>query len=139
MSWTHVLTIVETNLKRLYKSRDYWIPLTILASLFFVFIPLILLVLLSNSPTTPVLTQIGDVIGTLPDQVQRNIRGDAPGSRTAYAFAVYLLAPVAIITGARSGPRKQPERTVRMPDTREMIPMTGEGTSSCCSTTGGWS
>jgi ABC-type Na+ efflux pump permease subunit len=97
VNWHHVLTIVATNLKRLYKSRDYWIPLTILASLFFVFIPLILLVLLSNSPTTPVLTQIGEVIGTLPDQVQNNIRGDSPGTRTAYAFAVYLLAPVAII------------------------------------------
>ena len=97
MNWRHVFTIVATNSKRLYKSRDYWIPLTILASLFFVFIPLILLVLLSNSPTTPILTQLGDVIGTLPDQVQSNIRGDAPGTRTAYAFAVYLLAPVAII------------------------------------------
>ncbi len=92
-----VLAVAAADLKRLFKSRDYIIPLAILAGLFFVFVPGIMLPLIGATERSPLMAQIGDVIGTLPQQIQENIAGDTPAVRTAYAFAVYLLAPIAIV------------------------------------------
>ena len=92
-----VFAVVKADLFRLMKSRDYWVPLIILASLFFVFMPAILLGGISLVKQANVVTQIGDIIGTLPDAIQSNIQGDSPTVRASYAFAVYLLAPIAII------------------------------------------
>jgi ABC-type Na+ efflux pump permease subunit len=44
-----------------------------------------------------IVSQIGDIVGTLPDAIQQNIQGDSPTARASYAFAVYLLAPIAIV------------------------------------------
>ena len=97
MSWRHVRAVARTDLLRLVKSRDYWIPLTILAAIFFVAIPVILLSIVSRLSPTPVLQQLNAVIGSLPEQIQENIKGDTPAIQAAYGFAVYLLAPIAII------------------------------------------
>ena len=43
------------------------------------------------------IAQIGNVIDALPGPIQENIQGDTPQAQAAYAFAVYLLAPIAII------------------------------------------
>ncbi len=92
-----VTAVVRADLYRLVKSRDYWIPLLILSSMFFVVLPAILLGAMSLVQQTNAITQIGDIIGTLPDAIQANIQGDNPATRASYAFAVYLLAPIAII------------------------------------------
>lgn len=92
-----VWVIARTNLQRLFRSKDYWIPLVILAGLFFVAVPFLMLALVGRTEATPLMNQIGDVIGTLPQNVQDNLKGDDPVTRTSYAFAVYLLAPIAII------------------------------------------
>ena len=36
MNWDHVRAIAGADLRRLFKSKDYWIPLMMLATLFFV-------------------------------------------------------------------------------------------------------
>ena len=43
MKWDHVRAIASADLRRLFKSKDYWIPLMTLATLFFVFLPLLAL------------------------------------------------------------------------------------------------
>jgi len=95
--WHMVRAVARADLTRLFKSRDYWLPLIILAGLFFVIIPFIMLNVVSSADRTPLMAQIGDVIGTLPPAIQDNIQGDSPSTRAAYAFAVYLLAPIAIV------------------------------------------
>jgi ABC-2 type transport system permease protein len=97
MRWSMVKAVVRADLYRLLKTRDYWIPLLILAGMFFVILPAILLGSLSLVRQGGFVTQIGEVIGTLPDAVQNNIQGDSPTVRASYAFAVYLLAPIAIV------------------------------------------
>ncbi|MCB1247361.1 MAG: ABC transporter permease subunit [Acidimicrobiia bacterium] len=97
MRWRTVKALVKADLYRLVKTRDYWIPLIILGGIFFVVMPAVLLGGVSLVRQTNVITQIGDIIGTLPEAIQNNIQGDSPTTRASYAFAVYLLAPIAII------------------------------------------
>ena len=97
MRWRHVRAIAAADLRRLLKSRDYLVPLTILAGIFFVAVPGVMLPLIGAAERSPVMAQVGEIIGTLPESVRANIAGDTPAVRTAYAFAVYLLAPIAIV------------------------------------------
>ena len=92
-----VRAVVKADLYRLMKSKDYWIPLLILSSMFFIILPAILLGAMSLVKQTNAITQIGSIIGKRPDAIQANIQGDNPATRASYAFAVYLLAPIAII------------------------------------------
>ncbi len=92
-----IKAVIRIDLYRLFKTKDYWIPLVILGGLFFVVMPAILLGSIGLVEHSPILGQIGDIIGTLPEAVQENIEGDNPAARASYAFAVYLLAPIAII------------------------------------------
>lgn len=97
MRWPMIKAVIRIDLYRLFKTKDYWIPLLILGGLFFVILPVILLGSLNFIQRSPVIGQLGDILGTLPDSVQQNIQGDNPASRASYAFAVYLLAPIAIV------------------------------------------
>jgi ABC-2 type transport system permease protein len=92
-----VKAVMRADLVRLFKSKDYWIPLVLLASMFFVILPAILLGSLAFVREGGIVTQIGDIVGSLPGRLQDNIEGQTPQARAAYAFAVYLLAPIAII------------------------------------------
>ena len=92
-----VKAVMKADLYRLLKTKDYWIPLVILGGVFFVVLPAIMLGALSVVRQASMVTQIGDIVGSLPDSIQGNIRGDNPTARASYAFAVYLLAPIAII------------------------------------------
>jgi len=97
MRWRMVKAVIRADLYRLIKSKDYWIPLIILGGMFFVVLPAILLGAMSFVRDTGAVAQIGDIIGTLPASIQENIQGDNGATRASYAFAVYLLAPIAII------------------------------------------
>lgn len=97
MRWSMTKAVMRADLVRLMKSRDYWIPLLLLAGMFFVILPTFLLGSLSVVQQDGIVTQIGEVVGSLPDRLQQNIEGDDPRARAMYAFAVYLLAPIAII------------------------------------------
>ena len=97
MRWKMVKAVIRVDLFKLVKSRDYWIPLIILGGMFFVVMPVILLGTMSFVKDTGAVAQIGDIIGTLPAAIQENIQGDDGATRASYAFAVYLLAPIAII------------------------------------------
>jgi len=95
--WSHVRAIAGADLRRLFKSKDYWIPLLIMASLFFVVIPFIMLTVISQLEGTPFVDQVTSVIGNLPAQVNAVAQGDTPVARASYIAAVFLLAPIAII------------------------------------------
>jgi ABC-2 type transport system permease protein len=97
MRWPMIKAVVRIDLFRLFKTKDYWIPLVILGGIFFVVLPIILLGSLGLVQQSAAIGQIGQIIGTLPDAIQQNIEGDNPATRASYAFAVYLLAPIAIV------------------------------------------
>ena len=97
LRWDRAWTVAAIDLRRLFKSKDYWLPMSLLAGVFFVFMPWVLLSLITRAETTPLLDQIGGVLESLPGTLQENIVGDSLTGRASYALAVFLLAPIAIV------------------------------------------
>ena len=97
MRWSNVSAIASVDLRRLFKSKDYWIPLVLLGSLFFVVIPFVALSVVTAVGDTPLADQITGIVGNLPDSIGDSAPVDSPAARAAYVIAVYMLAPIAII------------------------------------------
>lgn len=97
MKWSNVRAIAGVDLRRLFKSKDYWIPLVLLGSLFFVVIPFVALSVVSTVGDTPLADQVTSIVGNLPDSIGDAAPVDSPAARAAYVIAVYMLAPIAII------------------------------------------
>ncbi len=90
-------TVARLDMAVLFKSRDYWLPMSMLAGVFFVVVPLFMLSVVTSNTSSELAQQLGNVINTLPDTVQDQIQGDTPQTQAAFGFAVYLLAPIAIV------------------------------------------
>lgn len=97
MNWHRAWAVTRTDLQQLAKSRDYWLPMALLAGLFFVVVPVVALNVIASAQGSDAIEQIGTVLQSLPISIQNNIQGDSPEVRAAFAIAVYLLAPIAII------------------------------------------
>jgi ABC-2 type transport system permease protein len=97
MQLAAVSTVARTDLKQLLQARDYWIPMLILGGIFFVFIPLVLLLSLTALGDVNAVSQLSRAIEVLPDAAQSQLRGDTDLGRSSYALAVYLFAPVAVV------------------------------------------
>lgn len=97
MNIDRMLTVARIDLRRLFKSKDYWIPMGFLAAVFFVGLPFLLLTIVTSTTSSDLVNKIGEVLQSLPGPVQENVVGDTPAARGAYMLAVYLLAPVAIV------------------------------------------
>ena len=97
MRLDRILTVARIDLRRLFKSKDYWIPMGFLSAVFFVGLPFLLLTIVTSTTSSDIVNKIGDVLKSLPGPVQENVIGDTPAARGAYMMAVYLLAPVAIV------------------------------------------
>jgi ABC-type Na+ efflux pump permease subunit len=92
-----VWTVAAIDLRRLFKSRDYWLPMSLLSGVFFVFMPWVLLSVVTRAQSTPLLDQIGGVLNSMPGAIQDSIVGETVAGRASYALAVFLLAPIAIV------------------------------------------
>ena len=92
-----MLTVARIDLRRLFKSKDYWIPMGFLAGVFFLALPFLLLTIVTSTTSSDLVNKIGEVLQSLPGPVQENVVGETPAARAAYMLAVYLLAPVAIV------------------------------------------
>lgn len=97
MNWSRTLTVAKTDLKQLIQAKDFWLPLTFLGSLFFVFVPATLLLTITSIGDVAVVGQISQTLEVLPEAAKTQIQGTSPEGQTAYALAVFLLAPVAVI------------------------------------------
>lgn len=97
MRWSRAWIVARIDLRRLLLSRDYWIPLLVLSGIFFVFMPLVLLSVVTVERNLPIVDQIAGVLDSLPGAIQDNLVGDTAQARGAYALAVYLIAPIAIV------------------------------------------
>lgn len=97
MNWSHVRAVAGVDLRRLFKSKDYWIPLTMMAGLFFVIIPFFTLSVITSLEDSQFVDQVTDIVGNLPEVVNQAVEGDTSTARASYVIAVFLLAPIAII------------------------------------------
>jgi ABC-type Na+ efflux pump permease subunit len=90
-------TIARTDLHQFVQARDFWLPLSIVALLFFVIIPTFLLLILGTIKDVKLVNQLSDVVGSLPASLKHSVKGEKGPVQASYALAVYLFAPLAII------------------------------------------
>jgi ABC-type Na+ efflux pump permease subunit len=89
--------IARTDLQQFVQARDFWLPLSIVALLFFVIIPTFLLLIISTIKDVKLVNQLSDVVGSLPADLKHSVKGQKGPVQASYALAVYLFAPLAII------------------------------------------
>jgi ABC-type Na+ efflux pump permease subunit len=97
LQWAHVRTVARTDLKQLAQDRGYWIPMLILGGIFFVFVPTVLLFAITRIGDINAVDQLSQALEILPKKAQTQLQGDTEKGRAAYAMAVYLFAPVAVV------------------------------------------
>ncbi len=97
MNVSQIMTVARIELRQLFLAKDFWLPMMLLGGFFFVIIPTILLVTITQIGSVDVVSQISQTLEVLPPSAQEQIIGDTPEGQTAYALAVYLFAPVAVV------------------------------------------
>ena len=96
-NWQRTFTVARTDVKQLVLAKDFWMPMGILGSIFFVFVPLILLLSITSLGDVPAVQNVANTLEVLPQAAQEQIKGDTPQGRTSYALAVFLFAPMAVV------------------------------------------
>lgn len=92
-----IAIVARSDMRQLIEDRGFWMPMVFLGALFFLFIPTVLLVSITRIGDVNVVEQMSQTLEVLPTSAQEQIQGSSPAGRTAYALAVFLLAPVAIV------------------------------------------
>jgi ABC-type Na+ efflux pump permease subunit len=100
-SWNsaRMWVICRTELKQLVQARDYWIPMAALGAIFFVIVPTVLLLTITRIGNVSIVNQISQTLDILPTAARSQItqQTSSPEGKTAYALAVFLFAPVAVV------------------------------------------
>ena len=97
MNWSRTFTVARTDVKQLVLAKDFWMPMGILGSIFFVIVPLVLLFSITSLGNVDAVQNIANTLEVLPQKAQDQILGDTPQGRTSYALAVFLFAPMAVV------------------------------------------
>lgn len=97
LRWSRVATVARTDLKQLVQAKDFWLPMTILGSCFFILIPTVLLLTVTRIGEVDAVDQISKTLEVLPPAAQSQIADISPEGRAGFALAVFLFAPVAVI------------------------------------------
>jgi ABC-type transport system involved in multi-copper enzyme maturation permease subunit len=93
--------VARTDLRQLYQSPDFWVPMVILAGFFFVLAPAFLLFGITHVQGNDLVQKMGATLTVLPGSARTAINHRAPHAtdaiKASYALAVYLFAPLAVI------------------------------------------
>lgn len=92
-----VAIVARSDLRQLLEDRGFWMPMLVLGAIFFLFIPTVLLLTITRIGDVDAVNQMSKTLEILPPAAQEQIAGETPEGRTAYALAVFLLAPIAIV------------------------------------------
>ena len=102
MNAQRMLTVTRTDLRQLWQSKDFWVPMVLLGAIFFLVVPAILLNVIDNIGNVETAQRLSETLDALPssarDSIDSTLGPDAsPSSKVAYALAVYLLAPIVVV------------------------------------------
>ena len=97
LSWHRVKIVARSDLRQLIEDKGFWMPMVFLGGIFFLLIPTVLLLTITQIGNVQVVEQMSQTLEVLPQTAQEQVQGQSPEGRTAYALAVFLLAPVAIV------------------------------------------
>ena len=90
LNFSRIWTVARTDLKQLAQAKDFWMPMTLLGSFFFVLIPLILLTSITKIGSVEAVDRISETLKVLPKAAQEQLPADASDEgKTAYALAVF--------------------------------------------------
>jgi ABC-type Na+ efflux pump permease subunit len=96
-----MMVVARTDLRQLWQSPDFWVPMLILAGFFFVVAPTILLLIITHVGDIAIVQKVSDTLDVLPSSAQQSIshavKSGSAATKTSYALAVYLFAPLAVI------------------------------------------
>jgi len=90
-------TVARTDLKQLLESRDFWMPMALLGSFFFVLVPLFLLGVIGAIGRNDAVQGVANAVQLLPAAAQQAVPDVSPIGKVQYMIAVYLLAPIAVV------------------------------------------
>ncbi len=96
-NWNRCVIVAKTELRQVLYAKDFWMPMAFMGIMFFLIIPSILLIMITKVGSVEAVSQFADTLEALPENAQEKIKGDDPSTRAAYALAVYLFAPLAIV------------------------------------------
>ncbi|HWW44002.1 MAG TPA: ABC transporter permease subunit, partial [Acidimicrobiia bacterium] len=101
VSRSRVWVVARTDLRQLYQSPDFWVPMVVLAGFFFVVAPAGLLWAVTHISGSDLVQKVGATLSVLPGSARAAINQRAPHAsasvKASYALAVYLFAPLAVI------------------------------------------
>src|SRR3982074_1834667 len=97
INWGRGRTGARTDLRQLVQAKDFWIPMTILGAIFFFFVPTVLLLIITRIGNVHAVNQLSQALSVLLPKAQAAIRALTGAAGPAYARAVYLFAPVAVV------------------------------------------
>jgi ABC-2 type transport system permease protein len=98
MARSRTLTIARTDLQQLRMSRDFWLPMLLMAALFFVVLPTVLLLGVVQAERIGGVQRVGELLeDRLPTIDAGRLQGGSPTEQRSYGLAVYLLAPLAVV------------------------------------------
>src|SRR5690606_14579886 len=61
-----VLTVARTDLRQLWQSKDFWVPMLLLGGIFFVFVPGVLLTVIDNIGSAETTRRLSETLDALP-------------------------------------------------------------------------
>ena len=97
LSWHRVKIVARSDMRQLIEDKGFWMPMVFLGAIFFFIIPTVLLLTITKIGDVSVVSQMSETLEVLPEAAQEQIQGQSPEGKTAYALAVFLLAPIAIV------------------------------------------
>ena len=66
MNWHRTFVVARTDVKQLVLAKDFWMPMGILGSIFFVFVPLTLLLSITSLGDVEAVRNVADTLEVLP-------------------------------------------------------------------------
>ena len=91
------MIVARSDMRQLLEDKGFWMPMLFLGAIFFLIIPTILLLTITKIGNVEVVSQMSQTLKVLPKAAQAQIKGTSDQGKTAYALAVFLLAPIAVV------------------------------------------
>lgn len=96
-SWPRMWTVARTDLKQLLQAKDFWVPMALLGSFFFVIVPIFLLAVIGAIGNNDSIQQVAQAVEFLPKSAQSAVPNCSSSCKVQYMISVYLLAPIAVV------------------------------------------
>ena len=76
-------SVARTELRQLIEDKGFWVPMVVLGSIFFLFVPLFLLFAITRVDNINAVHQISQTLEVLPQAAQNAIKGNTEQGRAA--------------------------------------------------------